>query len=422
MLINNINIKLKENVKFIKLYMYLYIFLLPFNFFSGFFSNLTFILFFWWLFLGKREGYFQKIKEIFKNKPLVLFFLFIIYAILSLFWSSNLEAGIEELGYYKYYPIIVLVFFTVFKKEDVKMAFYVITFSFALYALFSLSIYMEFFTVQLKNEISNKSNPRGILPYAVVTFYMAFNVLLSIYFAIKEQNNKLKYLFLFIAIFSFFTILVNNGRMGQLSFLFSLIVLMVYYRQYLYQYKKIIILIFLLMVLCIFYLYNINKMDRYFLGFQQLQHAYENKEYVGSWGARLFMWNAATELIPKNILFGTGVGDAFVELEEYKNQNSEILNGWITHYHNHYFEYIAKFGIFGYFIFLISIVFLLKILYKQEKDFFYIALVFYSMFFINGVGDSIIQMSNFDNFFILVFVLLSITIKENSKYKIGDKK
>ena len=75
MLINNINIKLKENVKFIKLYMYLYIFLLPFNFFSGFFSNLTFILFFWWLFLGKREGYFQKIKEIFKNKPLVLFFL-----------------------------------------------------------------------------------------------------------------------------------------------------------------------------------------------------------------------------------------------------------------------------------------------------------------------------------------------------------
>ena len=44
------------------------------------------------------------------------------------------------------------------------------------------------------------------------------------------------------------------------------------------------------------------------------------------------------------------------------------------------------------------------------------------MFFINGVGDSIIQMSNFDNFFILVFVLLSITIKENSKYKIGDKK
>ena len=188
------------------------------------------------------------------------------------------------------------------------------------------------------------------------------------------------------------------------------------------MYKKIFISLILTFFISGYFLFTTGKIDRYLKGFSEFTYAYENKEYVGSWGARLFMWNAATELIPKNILFGTGVGDAFVELEEYKNQNSEILNGWITHYHNHYFEYIAKFGIFGYFIFLISIVFLLKILYKQEKDFFYIALVFYSMFFINGVGDSIIQMSNFDNFFILVFVLLSITIKENSKYKIGDKK
>ena len=52
----------------------------------------------------------------------------------------------------------------------------------------------------------------------------------------------------------------------------------------------------------------------------------------------------------------------------------------------------------------------------------YIGLIFFSMFLMASIGDGIMRMSYFDNFFILVFVLLSITIKENSKYKIGDKK
>ena len=63
-----------------------------------------------------------------------------------------------------------------------------------------------------------------------------------------------------------------------------------------------------------------------------------------------------------------------------------------------------------------------KILYKKDEYFFYIGLIFFSMFIFAGLGDGILRISNFNNFFILVFVLLSITIKENSKYKIGDKK
>ena len=416
MLINNINIILKEKVALIKLYMYLYIFLLPFNFFSGFFSNLTFILFFWWLFVGKREGYFQKIKEIFKNKPLVLFLLFITYAILSLFWSSNLEAGMDELDYYKYYPIIVLVFFTVFKKEDIKIAFYVLIFSFAVYALFSLSLYMDLFTIKIKEYVSSKNDPKGILPYAVVTFYMSISVFFSVYYFFKEENKKLKYIFLFTAIISFFTLIVNNGRMGQLSFICTLFILIIFYMKYLFKYKKITISFILIFTIGCFYLYNSSKLDRYFKGFQELKHSYENKEYVGSWGPRLFMWSAAKELIPQNLFFGAGVGDALDELNQYKKDSKKSIS-WITHYHNNYFEYIAKFGILGYSIFLFSILVLLISLYKKNKYFFILGLIFYTMFFINGFGDSIIRMSNFDNFFILVFILFSISIQEKINYK-----
>lgn len=408
---------------YFKIYMFVYIFFLPYNFFSGFFSNLTIFLFIWWLIIGKKKGYFLKVKEIFTNLPLLILFLFILYACLSLLWSDNIKMGIKELEYYKYYPMIVMVFFTVFNKEDVKIAFYVITFSFALYALFSLSIYMEFFTVQLKNEISNKSNPRGILPYAVVTFYMAFNVLLSIYFAIKEQNNKLKYLFLFIAIVSFFTILVNNGRMGQLSFIGTIFILIIYYRKYIFMYKKIFISLILTFFISGYFLFTIGKIDRYLKGFSEFTYAYENNKYNGSWGARLYFGKIALEIINKNLLFGIGVGDSLDEFRKYQLQTREMTEHQVVkQYHNQHFELLTKFGIFGYLLFFLGIFLLLKILYKKDEYFFYIGLIFFSMFIIAGLGDGILRISNFNNFFILVFVLLSITIKENSKYKIGDKK
>ncbi|MGJ0323449.1 O-antigen ligase family protein [Aliarcobacter cryaerophilus] len=409
---------------YFKIYMFVYIFFLPYNFFSGFFSNLTIFLFIWWLIIGKKKGYFLKVKEIFTNLPLLILFLFILYACLSLLWSDNIKMGIKELEYYKYYPMIVMVFFTVFNKEDVKIAFYVITFSFALYALFSLSIYMEFFTVQLKDKISNKSNPRGILPYAVVTFYMAFNIFLSLYLFMKENNKAIKYLLLIIATMSFFTMLVNNGRMGQISFLGTFIIVIIYYRKYLLEYKKILISSVLVIALSISFMYSNNKIDRYLKGINELVYSYQNDEYIGSWGPRLFFYKGAIELIRDNLVFGKGIGDALIEFKNYQINNKEKLKHPIVkQFHSQHFELIVKFGIFGYVLFLMSIIILLIKLYKIEKDdYMYIGLIFFSMFLMASIGDGIMRMSNFDNFFILVFVLLSITIKENSKYKIGDKK
>lgn len=400
----------------LKLYMFLYIFLLPWNFISGMVSNLTIIMFFWWLIIGKKKGYFLKLKDIFCNKTLVIFLFFIIYTLLSLFWSDNILSGFKELGFYKYYLIIILVFFSVFNKHDVKIAFYMLVFSLGLYAIFSLSIYLEIFSINTKDGISNKMNPRGYLPYSLVTLYMAISTFFSIYFFIKEKNSRLRYIFLFISIVSFFALLVNNGRISQLSFIVTLFILIIFYRKYLYQYKKLIVTIFLMIIVGISYLYNSNKLDRYYNGIKELQYSYEHNEYVGSWGARLFFWKAARENISKNLLFGTGVGDALDEFKRYQEQNIEILKHPIVkQYHNQHFELLAKFGVIGYSLFVISIYLLLKFLYREEKYFFYIGLVFFSMFFINSFGDSIIRIGSFNNIYILIFVLLALVLNKEKK-------
>ena len=352
------------------------------GFFSGLFGTLSILLFLWW------------------------------------FWSDNILLGLQELGFYKYYLIIILVFFSVFNKEDVKMSFYILVFSFGVYALFSLSIYVELFTIELKSEISNKSNPRGILKYAVVTFYMAISIFFAVYFFIKEENKKLKYIFLLIAIISFFALLVNNGRMGQLSFLATLFVLMVYYRKYLFIYKKILLSFILIIVLGGIYLYNSPKIDRYIYGVKELQYSYDKEVFTGSWGTRLFFWKAISEFIPKNLIFGAGVGDARAELIKYEEQNLEIFKHRIVKsYHNYHFELLAHFGILGYLLFAFSIFSLLKLLYKEEKHFFYIGLVFFSMLFFSSMGDSILYYKPLNNIYILIFVLLAIAVQEKLNYK-----
>ena len=107
--------------------------------------------------------------------------------------------GLNVLNDYKYYWILVPIFFTAFEKKDVKNAFYVLVFSFCLYALLSLSIFIGLFEIK----DSNSSNPKGILAYALVTVYMALNTLLAFYFYIKEENRKIKYIILLISILSF---------------------------------------------------------------------------------------------------------------------------------------------------------------------------------------------------------------------------
>ncbi len=205
----------KISIEPIKIVIFLFIFILPWDFFKSIVGVFSFFIAILWIITGKQNGYFIKIKKIFQNKALVLFYIFILYACFSLFWTEDLDAGLTELNFYKYYLIILPIVFTVFNKEDVKMAFYILVFSFGLYAIFSLSIFLEF--IEIKG--SNQLNPKGILSYAVVTVYMAINTFFAFYFYLIEKNNiKIKYFFFGISIISFFALLVNNGRIGQISF------------------------------------------------------------------------------------------------------------------------------------------------------------------------------------------------------------
>ena len=110
--------------KWVVNYLYLFIFLVPWNFFKGQIGVLSALLIVLWLVTFQQNGYWVKLKTIFQSKPLVVFFLFIIYTYSSYFWSTNTEAYNASQMFFKYYWIIVPLFFSVLNHNEASKYLY----------------------------------------------------------------------------------------------------------------------------------------------------------------------------------------------------------------------------------------------------------------------------------------------------------
>ena len=215
---------------------------------------------------------------------------------------------------------------------------------------------------------------------------------------------------LFITVISFIALFANNGRIGQISFFATIFILMIYHRQYLIEYKKTLILFIISILFGFSLLYSFGKLDRFIIGAKELI-VLENTQFAGSWGHRAYMWYAAADGVSNHPFFGAGVGDTIDEFIEYGNKNPSKAT-WLRSYHNQHLDYLTKYGIVGYLLFLFSIFVLLQYLFRENRDFFVIGLIFFSISLIDSVGDNIIMHKPFNNIYALVFVLLAILVSK----------
>ena len=397
-MINNLLEKIKEN--YLVSYIYLYIFLMPWNFSNGQMGVLSVILLVWWLSVGKRDGYFSRLKDIIKFKPLLLLLIFFAYAYLTLLWTSNIPDAMEVFKFYKYYWIIIPVFFSVLTKEQAENGFYIFIFSIGLYSIFSILIYLSLIHVKY----SGPANPRGILAHAIITPYMAIGLLSSILIAIYSKTKYIKIIFTVLALTSLIALLINIGRAGHLAFLITLFILIFVYRKQLFS-IKLFIAFTIIFVGSIYILNETNKLDNFERGFYEIKDL-QNNHFSGSWGVRAYMWYAAADIIKEDPILGVGAGDNIdVFLEYTKTHPSEAT--WLRTFHNQHLDLLTRYGIVGFSLFWASVVWLLYSL-KNHKLFFTLGLIFFSITFFDSFGDIILLMKPYNNVFMLVFILLSI--------------
>ncbi|EDZ63663.1 O-antigen polymerase [Sulfurimonas gotlandica GD1] len=395
--------KIKEDY-FIS-YIYLYIFLMPWNFSNGQMGVLSIILLIWWLIIGKKREYFSKLKIIFEFKPLLLIILFFAYSYLSLLWTDNFETAKTALKYYKYYWIMIPVLFTTLTKEQAKNGLYVFVLSIGGYALFSILIYLNVLHV-FQNNISN---PRGILSYSIVTIYMAIGTLSSLLISYYSKSNALKTIFLIITFLSLIGLFINNGRSGQLSFFITIFFLFIIYRKNILN-IKILITIIILISTSLYLLNSFNKIDKFKYGINELKEV-QNNNFSGSWGGRAYMWFAGIHIVKENPIFGTGAGDNIDEFINYTKTHPSDST-WLRSFHNQHLDTLTRYGIIGY-ILLWSSVFLLLYYLRDLELFFTIGIVFFSITFFSGIFDILLLMKPYNTIFMLIFLLLSIVVYKN---------
>ncbi len=409
------------------IYLYFYFFVMPWNFEKWQMGVLSVIMFIWWIIKYKKE-IMSKLKTIFEFKPLVILILFILYSYIAVFWSEDFSAGLKETNkFYKYYFFIIPVLFTSLTVHQAKNILKILIFSFSLYALFSLLIYLGLFTISETN--SNTYNPKGLMGYAIVTQYMAIGALGALIFALFEKKEfKFKIIFFIMSFLCFLSLFVNNSRTAQLAFLLaSATILIVFYNKQFFKIKNLFVFIFtsfLLLGLSFYLLNSSGKIDRFNLAYVEAKKVFVENKFQGSFGVRIYFYKAGLEIFKDNIFFGTGVIDN-TKLLAYIQKNDPLYKGdngakrIITSFHSEHMNTLTKYGIVGYLLLVSSIVYLLYLLRFDEK-YFFIGCSFYIVIFYISLANATFLKKPINYILVSVFVLLSIIAYDEYKKRLTN--
>lgn len=395
--------------KWIVLYIYLFIFLTPWNFIKGQMGILSSILVILWLCTFQNNGYLSKLKEVIQSKPIILFFIFITYTYSSYFWSTDISTFNSSQMFFKYYWIIIPLFFSILNEEEALNGVKIIVLSFSLYALFSIGIFSGLFSAGA----STVENPQGTVSYTISTPYMALGALLSYIFAYNENNIQKKRLYYFTAIISLIGLFINYGRAAQIGFILTAIILLLTYFRKTLNYK--LLFIFLITIIIGGFIVNaVGKLDRIKTGFQELSNYNDIKKLDGSWGCRLYLIYGSKDIICDNPIIGVGAGDNINEFVKWAKKHPNPQTDWNRTFHNQHLEFITKYGFLGYFLLISSIILLIYQL-KNFQVAFGSALVFFIFTACDGLADIIILMKPYNNIFAIMFVLFATLAHQSQK-------
>lgn len=410
--------KLKATDTYI-LFIYFYIFLMPWNFFKWQMGAFTAIIFIWWLikYKGSLE---QKLRTLYEFRPLAILIFFIIYSYISILWSTSWIEGFNYVNdFHKYYFLLIPVLFTSLNSKEAKNGIKLFIISFISYSIFSILIYLGFFTIE--DTGSNVSNPKGIMGYAIVTQYMAIGSIASFFLAIFSKSKNRSILFFISSVLCFFALFVNNSRTAQLAFLLSIIVLfIIYYKKAIFKIKNFIfflISVILITSITLFLLDKSNKLERFKKAYNELEEVITENKYEGSFGLRIYFTKTGIEILNRNLFFGTGPQDNVEKLEEImENDPNYTNNRTFTSFHSTHIDFLTRYGLVGYLLLVGSIVYLFY-MYKDKDKYFYIGISFYSVIFFISFANATFSKKPINYILVTLFVLISVVvynqIKEN---------
>ncbi|MFY4743810.1 O-antigen ligase family protein [Aliarcobacter butzleri] len=401
---------MKNEDKFV-LFIYLFLFITPWNFFKWQMGVCSIVLFFGWI-TKYKNNLKEKIKNIFEFRPLVVFIIYLIYVYITPFWGDSWKESFNYVNdFYKYYILLIPVLFTSLNTEQAQKALKIIIISFISYSLFSIFIYFGFFNIA--DTRSDELNPKGIMGYAIVTIYMAVGTISCFFIALFLKNRNYKILFIFFSLICFFALMVNNSRTSQLAFILSILtILVIIYRKRIFKLKNFLVSITISIILLsssIYFLDKLGKLDRFILGYEEAKTAFTKNKFEGSVGFRLYFNLVGMEIIKNNnFIFGMGPVDNTKELTKILMNDPRWTSTLaFNKFHNSHLDLITRYGYLGYLLLWFSIIYLFFNI-KNRDVYYFIGLSFFIVIFYTSFANGTFEKKPINYIIIIIFILLSI--------------
>ncbi len=280
------------------------------------------------------------------------FLLYFGWHLVGLFWTSNLEAGIEDLQSKSAFLLLPIVFATMdWKKEEVKMILRVFLFGvlftnlvylgYAAYRYFFLEESAHvFFYSQLT--INFKNHPAFISSYSI----FGFVYLLQLFFNNKVRFTSNLFWNISAALFLWLMVILYASRMQILAFLAIISLVLVA--------QLVIRKQFLLLALLIFALFGGTYIGSksFSVTSDRMEKATSNLQSPKN--IRFQLWEGSFDLGKKNVFSGVGTGDIKSELTKiFLAKKFDYAAKYQLNAHNQYLQSFATLGIVGLLIYLL---------------------------------------------------------------------
>ncbi|MFT7003540.1 MAG: O-antigen ligase [Sulfurimonas sp.] len=386
------------------LFVYLFLFLTPWNLFKSQTAIFSLILIFWAL-IKYRGVLLDKIKIVWLFKPLFFLVSFVLFCYVSIFWSESLSEGFKRVhNFHKYELLFVPALLIALNKEQAISSIKVLLLSFTCYSIFSIFIYFDLISIVG----SSTYNPKGILRFSISTQYMVIASFSAIFIAFYSKIKSKKLLFSTASLLSVFALFINYSRTSQLSFLLILFLFIIMFLINYTKSFKFYVISFLVIISVLFsFSQNERMVNKFNVSVNEVKNVYNNNVYNGSFGARLYFNKAGIKIIKDNFFFGMGPVDNRNKLVEMEKEDKHYKMRVIKHFHSEHMEILTAYGFVGYALLFFAIVLLIYKL-RNVSLYYYLSLsVFLTLFFVSFANKTL-ALKPLNYIYVIFFVLFSI--------------
>ena len=323
-----------------------------------FFSMLLIIL--WVL-----EGNFKTKYLLLRNSKIILALLsFIIFNVVSLFWTNDLVNAYDYIEKYWYFsPLLVML--TSIKKEYIPKTLSAFILGMFISEVIAYGVFFELW--QFKNV--SPQNPTPFMHHIEYSIFLAFTslVLLGRIFNAEDIRHKLPYMLFFITITG--NLFLTAGRTGQLAFILGLFILAMI------SFKNKLKAFIIFTVLSVFFLglafnFSTTFHERVMTAQASLVNVVEEGDYCSSWGSRVGVWIVSKEIMAEHPILGIGIVDnmqEFYNILRTEHQEMICTGNTLVHMHNQYLQILTQVGPIGLIIFLSIFYYIARLKIKEHE-------------------------------------------------------